>query len=203
MTRRVRLGDVASISQGMSSSGRAAGAREGDWAVRVASVGDIQDDRLRLDDLDERRIEQNVKTEKHLLRPDDVLVTARSSAFKAALVPPTVERTVADATLSVVRAHQLDLGPYLWWYLTAPPGRDPARAEMTGATVLSLPVARLAELLLPLPPLVELRRIAELVEASERAYAAAIDAARLRRTLFRDTIIAQLLAQPDRGADDK
>jgi hypothetical protein len=200
MTRLVRLGDVASITQGMGLSGRAAGAREGDWEVRVASIGDIQDDRLRLDDLDLRAIARIVKTEKHLLRADDVLVTARSSAFKAALVPPAVTRTVADATVSVVRARTPDLGPYLWWYLTSPPGREQARTRMTGATVLALSVASLAELELPLPPPATLRQIAALIEASEQAYAAAIDAARQRRALFRDAVVGQLLGEAERGA---
>jgi hypothetical protein len=197
MTKLVRFGDLASISQGMGLSGRAAGAREGDWEVRVASIGDIQDDRLRLADLDTRFIDQNVKTEKHLLRPDDVLVTARSSAFKAALVPPSVTRTVADATVSVVRSEDPDLGPYLWWYLTSPAGREQAKARMTGATVLSLSGTSLAELAVPLPPRATLRHIAELVEASEQAYATAMEASRLRRTLFRDTIVGGLLAEAE------
>ena len=77
----VRLGNVATVTQGMGMGGRAAGAREGDWEVRVASIGDIQDDRLRLDELETRRIERNMKTEKHLLQPDDVLVSARSSGL--------------------------------------------------------------------------------------------------------------------------
>src|SRR5205823_5546216 len=113
--------EVATIAQGLATSGRAAGARTGDWRLSIVSVGDIRDDRLALDRAGPISIEQNVKTEKHLLRADDLLITARSTVLKAALVPPAVSRTVADATLLVVRSHDasLLLGPYLWLYVTS------------------------------------------------------------------------------------
>lgn len=189
----VRLGDVATISQGMTTSGRGAGAREGTWELRVASVGDIQDDRLEPGGLKSALVEFNVKTEKHLLRPEDVLVAARSTVVKAALVPPALTRTVADATLLVVRPLQVDGGPYLWWFLTSSYGRRQVQARMASSTtLLSLSVAALADLAIPWPDQSELYRIAELVEVSERAYAAAAEAARLRRTIFRDAIVGRL-----------
>ncbi|HEY7065936.1 MAG TPA: hypothetical protein VII06_30970 [Chloroflexota bacterium] len=201
-TPLVRLAEVAHIAQGMGLTGRAAGAREGNWAVRVASVGDIQDDRLRVDALEARQIDRNVKTEKHLLQPDDVLVTARSSAYKAALVPPSETHTVADATLLVVRSKQPDLGPYLWWYLTAPPGREQALARMTSVGVPALTAASLGELELPLPGPAELRHLTMLIETTEQAYAAAMEAAHLRRTLYRDAIVARLLARTAHGESE-
>ncbi|MGI8549846.1 MAG: hypothetical protein ACR2PL_03455 [Dehalococcoidia bacterium] len=193
MTMLTRLGDITGITQGMSMSGRGAGAREGDWCVRAVSVGDIQDDCLLVEHAEQIQIERNLKTEKHLLRPGDLLVTARSSLFKAALVPPVIERTVADASLNVIRAGDPSLTHYLWWYMTSPPVRQAMQALMSGATVLSLPARILAEQEIPLPPLRDLDRLADLVEASERAYAAAIEAAQLRRSLFRNAQIGRLI----------
>jgi hypothetical protein len=196
----VRLAELARVSQGLSTSGRAAGARPGDWKLSVVSVGSIQDDRLLLDQADAIRVEQNAKTEKHLLRPEDVLVTARSTLYKAALVPPQVSRTVADATLLVVRPREPGLSPYLWWYLTSAIGRERAQARMTGSTVLALSAGSLGDLEMPLPPSRVVDQIAELIDASERAYAAAIEAARLRRTVFRDAMIEQLSQVPEPDA---
>ena len=68
------------------TSGRGAGARAGAWPLRLASVGDIQDDRLELDNLPLVQIEQNAKTEKHLLEAPDILVAARSTLVKVAMV---------------------------------------------------------------------------------------------------------------------
>lgn len=200
MARIVRLGDIATIAQGMSTSGRGAGAREGNWNVRMVSIGDIQDDRLLLENAEPMAIDQNVKTEKHLLRPGDLLITARSSAFKAALVPPSVERTVADASLNVLRAGDPALTAFLWWYMTDPEVRKRMHGLMSGATVLSLPAGLLADQEVPVPQPHELYRIAELVDASERAYAAAIGAARLRRSLARDLVMGRLLKEAkDKG----
>src|SRR5688572_4997554 len=101
----VRLADIATITQGLNRSGQGAGARSGDWEVRLVSVGTIHDDRLRLDEAEAAAIEQNVKTQKYLLYPHDLLLTARSTLFKAAIVPPPPSPTVADATLFIVRPH--------------------------------------------------------------------------------------------------
>jgi hypothetical protein len=192
--RSVRLGEVATIVQGLGTSGRAAGARRGSWSVRLLSVGDLQDDRLDPDGGTTAQIEQNERTERYVVRPDDVLVAARSTAAKAALVPPSVSRTLADATLLIVRAgtQTPDLGPYLWAFLTSAHGRTQLAARMHGSTVLSLSAASLADVELPLPAAADLYRIADLVEASERAYATGLAAAEMRRSLARDALVARL-----------
>lgn len=198
--REVRLGEIAVIRQGISSSRRAAGARAGNWPLRVVSVGDIQDDRLVVDATRYIHVEQNVKTEKHLLQPDDVLVTARSTVVKAALAPPMATRTVADATLLVVHPDEalFGLGLYLWWWLTSTVGRQALRDRMSGVTLLSLSAGNLAEMRLPLPAPRDLYRLAEMIDASERAYGAAIEAAALRRALYRDAVIDRLRAETER-----
>jgi hypothetical protein len=189
----VRLGAIATVSQGMSRSGRGAGARPGGWRVRAVSSGDIQGERLLLDRAEPIAIEQNDRTLKHLLRPADLVVAARSTGFKAALVPASVERTVADASLNVVRAEDPSLTSYLWWYLTYPPLRAKMQALMVGGTVQSLPAHALADFELPLPAPRDLDRIADLVEVAERAYAAGIEAAELRRSIARDAAIGRLV----------
>lgn len=198
MAKLVKLGEVAEIRQGLSTSGRGAGKRPGNWQVRVISVGSLQEDRLVPDGLETLTIEQNVKTEKHLLETDDLLVTARSTLLKAALVPPLPFRAVADATLLVLRPRAPEMGPYLWWFLTSSYGRQLVQARMTGSTtLLSLTATNLGEVDVPLPAPHDLNLIAELVEASERAYGAAIEAARLRRTLFRDETVQRLLKEAE------
>ena len=54
---------------------------------------------LDLNGLREIEVASGVRTERHLLRPFDVLVTARAGAVQTALVPPGVSRTVAGVTL--------------------------------------------------------------------------------------------------------
>ena len=105
-----RISDLAHVSQGLAVSGRGAGARSGDWELRLAESADIADDRLELEGLRTISIQRNARTEKHLLRPYDVLVTARSQAIKVALVPPAVSRTAAGVTLLVISAAASGMG---------------------------------------------------------------------------------------------
>lgn len=119
MVRLVRLGNIATVSQGMGMSGRAAGALAGDWHVNLVSVGDIRDDRFLLETVRPTTIQQNANTEKYLVMPDD---------------------------------HAL-------------------------------------------------YRIADLVDASERAHAAALRAAERRRSIFRDALIERLLHETKQAGE--
>ena len=73
------------------------------------------------------------RTERHLLRPYDVLVTARGDCVQAALVPRDVERMVASVTLLVVRTHrpEFGMGHYLWYFLTSAQGQAQLQRQLT------------------------------------------------------------------------
>ena len=187
-----RLSDIATVRQGLSRSGRSAAARAGDWEVELISGNNIRDDRLS-GPFELIRIPFSPLTEKHLLEPSDVLVTGKSTSAKAAYVPPSIGRAVANSTLLVVRPTDRDIGLFLWWYLTSSEGRAQVETRMVAsATLSSLPPSALANLEVPLPSRSRLRRFAELIEASERAYSAAREAAELRRSAVRAALIGTL-----------
>ena len=81
-------------------------------------------------------------------------------------------------------------------------GHSAALARMTGAGVPALTAASLGEVELPLPGPAELRHLTMLIETTEQAYGAAMEAAHLRRTLYRDAIVARLLARPAHGESE-
>lgn len=194
----MKLQQLAVVTQGLVVSGRGAGARPGGWRLSVVESADIEDDRLMLGNLKIIGVEESVRTEKHLLRPHDVLVTARSHTVKVALVPPNVTRTVAASTLLVVRPDRPEIGAghFLWYYLTSKNGRSVIEKSVrVGASIPSLPASALADIDVPLPPVRELSRISDLVEESERAYEAGMRAARMRREVLRDAIIRQVTNQ--------
>ena len=137
----------------------------------------------------------NVRIERHLLQPFDVLVAARAESPRAALVPPGVSRTVAGVTLLVVRPRRPEsgLGHWLWWFLSSAHGRAQLARRLTvSSTITSLSANSLREVEVPVPSARELHQAAELVEASEAAYEAAIEAARLRREALRDSLIHEI-----------
>ena len=176
-------------------SGRGAGTRAGDWRLRIANSGDVDSGWLATDSLREVLVEQNPRTERHLLRPYDILVAARGGEGRAALVPPDVSRTVAGVTLLVVRPHDpgLGMGHYLWYFLTSAYGEAQIKRAARGTSVPLLTAGSMAEIMVPMPSTRDLDLFARLVEASEAAYASAIDAARSRREALRDALIRKVI----------
>ena len=196
--------DMAGVYQGLARAGRGAGARRGEWVLRVVESSDLRDSGwLDLEGLREVGVVQGVRTERHLLRPFDVLVTARSGTVQAALVPPEVSRTVAGVTLLVVRPKEPEsgMGHWLWYFLTSAQGRAQIASRMTvTATLKSLSAGSLGEIEAPIPSPRDLDTAARLVEASEAAYNSAVEAARLRRETLRDALVDRMnRADPPMG----
>ena len=188
--------ELADVYQGVARAGHGVGARRGEWILRIVESGDVRDDGwLDLDDLNELGLVHGVRTERHLLRPFDLLVTARTASIQVALVPPEVSRTVAGVTLLVVRAKRPEsgMGHWLWYCLTSSLGRTQLAKRMTvSATLRSLSAKNLGEVQVPVPSPRDLDTVARLVEASEEAYKSAIEAAQLRRGALRDAVIHEL-----------
>ena len=193
------ISETAYVFQGLARSGRGAGVRHGDWKVRIVESGDIPTDGLLgLDGLREIDLVRSPRTERYLLRPYDVLVTARAGSVQIALVPPHVSETVAGVTLLVVRPKTLDsnTGPYLWYFLSSAYGRSQFLKRLTvSATTTSLSASILGEVEAPMPSQRQLDHVARLVEASEGAYTSTVQAARLRRETIRDSVIHEIVAE--------
>ncbi len=187
---------LADVYQGLARSGRGAGARLGDWKLRIVESSDLRSDGwLDFNGLQKVGLVHGVRTERHLLRPFDLLVTARSGSVQVALVPPDVSRTVAGITLLVVRPREPErgIGHWLWYFLTSAHGRvQVARHTTVSATLKSLSARSLGTIKVPVPSADELEAVARLVEASEAAYMSAIEAAQLRRQVLRDSMVHEI-----------
>lgn len=177
-------------------AGRAAGARPGDWPLRVIESADVIDDRVNLEGLRDIAVQRDTRSENHLLRPFDILVTARAQAVKVALVPPQVSRTVAGATLLVVRTADPGggLAHYLWYSLSSTRGRAEMAARLTATSLPTLSAKALGDVPVTMPPGADLRRLVDLIEASEASRDAALEATRIRHDVLRDAIIAAIAA---------
>ena len=189
------ISSFAHISQGLAMSGRGAGTRRGEWRLRMAQAGDVADGWLHLEGLREVSVEQNPRTERHLLRPFDILVPARGGASRAALVPPGVSRTVAGVTLLVVRPHDpgLGTGHFLWYFLSSVYGEDQVKRQTSGTAIPLLTAKNLGEIMVPMPSNRDLDLFAQLVEASEAVYDSSLEVARLRREGLRDALIGKVV----------
>lgn len=136
----------------------------------------------------------NAWTERHLLRPFDVLVTARAESVRVALTPPGVSRTAAGATVLVVRARDPGAGLAHWLrlYLGSRVGRARILRRMTaGAATPLLTAAGLGEVETPVPSARSLRTIPALVDSLEAAREAEARASLCREALV-DALVADL-----------
>ena len=170
-------------------------------SLRIVESSDIGDDRLCLDGLAEVAVQPGARTEAHLLRPFDILVTARSHAVKAALVPPEVSRTVAAVTLLVVRTPDPGngLAHFLWYYLTSTRGRAEVASRLTATSMPTLSARALGEVPVAVPPASELRRLADLIDAAEASRAAALEAVRVRHDVLRDALLSACTPEGSAG----
>lgn len=178
-------------------SGRGAGTRKGQWQLRMAHARDVVDGWLAIDNLREVNIERNPRTERHLLRPFDLLVAARGETGRAALVPARVSRAVAGVTLLVVRPHDpgSGMGHFLWYYLMSSHGAAQMRRQVMTSTLSLLTARNLSQVKIPVPSPRYLDLFAQLVEASEEAHTRTIEAAQLQREGLRDALIHELVKQ--------
>ena len=186
----MRLSALAEVRQGMVMAGRGAGARPGDWALQVVESADIVDNRVSLEGLRSVQVKRDHHSEAHLLQPFDVLVAARSQPAKVALVPPGVSNTVAAVTLLVVRTPDpgTGLAHFLWYYLASERGRVDIASRLTGTSLPTLSVTALGHMQVPAPSGDQLRRLANLIVATEASRDAALGAERVRHDVLRDAI---------------
>jgi len=173
------------------------------WAVTLAESGDIREDGwLETDRLRNVGVSSRLLLDRHVLRPYDVIITARTGIIKVALVRPDVTRTVAGITLLVVRPRDPGhgMGHWIWFFLTSEQGREQLSRRMTvNSTTTSLSARSVAEIEIPVPSPRELDGIARLVEVSEDAYTEAMNAARIRRETVRDSLIENIRRENEAG----
>lgn len=195
---------IADVLQGLARNRLEPSRAEDGWALSMVESGDIRDDGwFTTDGLREVSVPSRLLVERHTLRPYDVLLTARTSELKVALVPPSITRVVAGITILVVRPDEPELGfgHWIWYYLTSAHGREQLTRRFTfNATTTSISARSVSEIEIPIPSRRQLDDVARLVEASEIAYTEAIAAARIRRETLRDAIINDIMQRSDRSA---
>ena len=116
----------------------------------------------------ELRITPKRSLEKYRIRKGDVLFVSRGSRNYAALVESVPDPTVASATFYILRPRP-DIDPaYLAWCLNQAPIQARIQQARTGAGTPIVQRRTFSELTLPVPPLEEQHKIAELVQLMAR-----------------------------------
>ena len=122
-------------------------------------------------------IEQDKDISRYLLKVGDVVLLARGSAIRAALVSQEVASTkvIASANFLIIRTDTSRIKPtVLLAYLNSPQGSSAIVAQSSGAVIQSVSASSLADFRIPLPNLNRQNEIDELYQASTEAYRATL-----------------------------
>lgn len=132
-------------------------------------------------------------TERYAIQPGDVLVSARSTTLKSAIVPKDLAGLVINATLLGIRTlPELEPRLLVAW-LEHPEGRAALESvAQSGSVQMNITVGAISKIMIPVPPLQVQRQIVTILEAADEAYQAALLAAESRRQLAMHVAVQRL-----------
>lgn len=143
-----------------------------------------------VDSLERGRVQATARRNRALVRPGDVVVTARGTQLRSAVVPPETEGAIASANLLVVRLGDRILPEVLVAYLDTPAGSAELLARATASTVGAFVVTpkALASLDIAVPPMAVQTQLASFVRAARQAIVATERLVELRKELVHGVV---------------
>lgn len=162
--------------------------------VAILQVKDVNDGLLaRREDLHEVDFDDDPKHDRTFLRSGDVIVTARGTLLRCAIVSDTHAGVLPTSNLIVVRPRAEFIMPELVLAALRHPGTQKALSnEVAGVAVPTLRVPSVARVRVVVPALDEQRDLARLVALGEAQYQSALLAARLRRELASEIVMRMM-----------
>lgn len=177
------LGNLARVYTGLALSGRTIAGR-GSYRYPSVSLKDLTNGTVGPHELTTITVDHPTKVERYMTQPGDVLVSARGTQPKVAIVPPDVAGAVLTSTLIGIRPGRNLLPEVLIAFFCSPNGRNALISRVrSGTRQIALSAADVAKIEVPVPPMGIQRRVAELMQAAQRYSAAAEEAERLFREL--------------------
>jgi restriction endonuclease S subunit len=131
--------------------------------------------------------------ERYMVMPGDILLIARGAQTRTALATDAIKGAIAGSGLIVIRPEPELLAHVLLAHLQSDEGQRALRRRIRSSTLTRLLTLKdVYELPVPVPPMRVQHQIAELTDAAETGYQAALRAAEKRREFAR-AVIARLL----------
>jgi restriction endonuclease S subunit len=190
---RKRLAEIAHIYTGAAT--KTSDSKEAERSEKVLTVRSltglgIDPSELEAVSLDARDLDR------FRVAAGDVLVSARSTTLKTAVVSPELAGTVINTTLIGIRCLPALEPRLLTAWLNHPDGENALAAVSQSATLqMNITVAGLSELEVFVPPMTVQRQMVELLAAADDAHESAIEAAAKRLLLARELVVSHLKNQ--------
>lgn len=163
-------------------------------AQRIINVRDLVDGRvLPGEELETVCFSARSAVERYRVCAGDVLLTSRGTQLKVALVGADAAGAVATSNLLVIRPDVQFPGALIYAFFCSPSTQAMLLcASRSSGGLLALTARDVGEVRIPVPPAERLERLAQLVEATEVYYAAAVTAARTAREAAQGVVMAEL-----------
>lgn len=185
------LAAIAEVILGLASPRHVANETGGASVVSVINVRDLDDGRVAPhDQLEVRAVAPGLSADRYRVRAEDVLITCRGTQLKVAQVGDGLDRAVISSNLIAVRPGPALLPAVLFAFFRSTSGHAALRGRNRSSNLtLALSPSCIGRIDVPVPPLEIQQRIADLVQAAEENYAAALGAAKRRRTVAHEVSI--------------
>lgn len=184
------IGDLAKVFAGMptKSSERQ---KIGRWG-NVLTVRSLTGTGIDLTQLEEHVVAGR-SVDQYRVQAGDLLLSARSTSLKTAIVPKELDGRLINATLIGVRCLPKLLPRLLATWLDGPEGQAALQAvSQSGTLQMNITVAGLSKIMVPVPPMETQRQLVALLEAADEAHLAAIHAAEDRHRLATHIVAERL-----------
>jgi hypothetical protein len=184
------IGDFAKIFAGMptKSSDRQ---EVGRWG-NVLTVRSLTGTGIDLSQLEEHGVVGR-SVDQYQVQTGDLLLSARSTSLKTAIVPKELDGCLINATLIGVRCLPKLLPRLLAAWLDGPEGQAALQAvSQSGTLQMNITVAGLSKIMVPVPPMETQRQLVALLEVADEAHLAAVQAAEDRHQLATQIVAERL-----------
>lgn len=189
----VKLGDMAKLIPGATNTTyvREASGTTTKFSLLIGAAVTAEGT-VNLAALESVWVEQGKDVLRYLLQAGDVVLLARGSAIRAAIVSPEVAaaKVIASANFLIIRTDTSLIKPtVLLAYLNSPQGSAALMAQGSGAVIQSVSASSLAGLNIPLPNMLVQNEIDELYQASTGAYRATLALAEQQKVVANARIV--------------
>ena len=151
-------------------------------AAPLLTVGAIGDGVILPDEIKTVHADAESAVADYRVTDGDILLAARSTLIRCAVVPPELDGAVASSSVLAIRCDTARLLPRMLMDFFQHPAGQAALlgASQSTTTQHSLTVRALKELLVPVPPIEVQRRMVGLLEAADAQREAAEESIRIR-----------------------
>lgn len=192
--QRQQLGEFATIFVGMpTKQSQLKDFGPSGNVLTVRALGDFDIDPKQLVNIDFNSKDYG----KYQAKTDDLIISARSTTLKMAVLPASLDGVTLNATLIAVRSLPALDPRLLAAYFNHSDGQAALEAVAQSATIqMNLTVNALRELEVPVPAIDDQKRMVGLLSATDTAFDSAVQAAQLRKRLANEVVMRQLRELP-------